>query len=386
MTLAREPRTSPILPSYGESSLADLSASLLASLTEDQGANVLGLPEVGRACLLLIDGLGLELLRAHQAAAPFLAELAFNSRPLTSGAPSTTVTSLGSLGTGVPPAVHGMLGYQVAVPGTGRLLNGLRWPQDIDPVGWQPLPTIFERANSAGVATIHVSPRAYRDSGLTRAALRGADYRPADSLGALAALAGEALGAADRTLVLAYHGDLDSTGHLYGVSSPAWANQLAHVDKLAEQIASSLPYGSVLYVTADHGMVDVGTDDRIDADEDGSPLRDGVALLGGEARLRHVYAQQGAADDVLATWREVLGERAWVMSREEAVKDGWFAPVGTAISDAMGARIGDVVAASTEHWGVVATKTEPLESALLGMHGSLTAAEQLVPLLTVAGR
>jgi hypothetical protein len=386
MTLAREPRTSPIIPSYGQSSLADLSASLLASLTGDQAANVLGLPEVGRACLLLIDGLGYEQLRAHQAAAPFLAELAFNSRPLTAGAPSTTVTSLGSLGTGLPPAAHGMLGYQVAVPGAGRLLNGLRWPPDIDPVGWQPLPTIFERAKSAGVEAINVSPRAYRNSGLTGAALRGADYRPADSMGALAALAGEALGAADRTFVLAYHGDLDAAGHLYGVSSSAWANQLAHVDKLAEQIASSLPYGSVLYVTADHGMVDVGADDRIDADEDGSSLRDGVALLGGEARFRHVYAEPGAADDVLATWREVLGERAWVLSRDEAVKEGWFAPVGTQVSDAMAARIGDVVAASTAAWGVVATKAEPLEASLTGMHGSLTAAEQLVPMLTVSGR
>jgi hypothetical protein len=99
-----------------------------------------------------------------------------------------------------------------------------------------------------------------------------------------------------------------------------------------------------------------------------------------------VYAQPGAADDVLATWREVLGERAWVMSREEALKDGWFGPVGTEISDAMAARIGDVVAASTEHWGVVATKTEPLEASLLGMHGSLTAAEQLVPMLTFGAR
>jgi hypothetical protein len=75
-----------------------------------------------------------------------------------------------------------------------------------------------------------------------------------------------------------------------------------------------------------------------------------------------------------------------VLSREEAVKDGWFAPAGTAVSDAMAARIGDVVAASTGNWGVVATKAEPLEAALVGMHGSLTAAEQLVPLLTVSGR
>jgi hypothetical protein len=154
------------------------------------------------------------------------------------------------------------------------------------------------------------------------------------------------------------------------------------VDRLAEQIAGSLPYGTVMYVTADHGMVDVGQDDRIDVDAEGSVLRDGVALLGGEPRFRHVYTQPGAADSVLATWREVLGERAWVLPREEAVKEGWFGPVGTPVSDAVAARIGDVVAACASSWAVVASKAEPHESALTGMHGSLTVAEQLVPMLT----
>ncbi len=384
MALSREPRTSPIVPSYGGSSLADLSASVLASLAGDAAANVLGLPDYPRVCLLIIDGLGYELLRAHQAAAPFLAELAFNSRPLTAGCPSTTVTSLASIGTGLPPAEHGMLGYQVAVPGEDRLLNGLRWPDDIDPASWQPRPTIFERAAAAGVTPVHVSRHAFRKSGLTMAALRGAEYRSADSLGALSALAADALGESERTLVFAYHGDLDATGHRYGVASASWYNQLAHVDKLAEQIAGSLPYGAILYVTADHGMVDVGPDDRIDADEDSSVLRDGVALLGGEARARHVYARPGAAEDVLATWREVLGERAWVLPREEAVKEGWFGPVGTAVSDTLAPRIGDVVAACAGSWAVVASRAEPLESSLIGMHGSLTAAEQLVPMLTPA--
>lgn len=386
MTLPREPRTSPLLPAYGESSLPDLSASVLASLTGDHDANVLRLPEVNRVCLLLIDGLGLELLRGHQAAAPFLAELAFNSRPLTAGSAATTVTSMCSIGTGLPPATHGMLGYQVAVPGEDRLLNGLHWPADVDPVAWQPQPTIFERAAAAGVSAVLVAPAAFKDSGLTRAALRGADYRSAYSMGALAALSRAALAESDRALVLAYHGDLDATGHQYGASSPAWENQLAHVDKLAEQIASSLPHDSVLYVTADHGMVNVGQEERVDADADGSPLRDGVALLGGEARLRHVYAQPGAADDVAAAWREVLGDRAWVVTREEAIKDGWFGPVGAEVSDTVAARIGDVVAACVGNWAVVASKQEPVESALEGMHGSLTSAEQLVPLLSFASR
>lgn len=377
--MPREPRISPIIPSYGESSLADLSASILASMTGDAVGNVLGLPGAGRVCLLVVDGLGWELLRAHQAAAPFLSELAFNSRPLTAGFPSTTATSLGTLGTGLPPAAHGLFGYQVAVPGADRLLNALHWPKDIDPLAWQPKPTLFERAASAGVAAVHVAPAAFADSGLTRAALRGAEYRGANSLGALAATAVAALESSDRVLVTVYHGDLDGVGHLFGVSSPAWTFQLAHVDRLAEQIAGSLPFGSVLYVTADHGMVNVGPDDRIDADLVAS-LRAGVALLGGEPRARHVYARPGAAAEVLAIWRDVLGERAWVVSRDEAIREGWFGPADS-VDESLTDRIGDVVAAAVGNTAVIASRAEPDESAMIGMHGSLTSAEQLVPML-----
>jgi hypothetical protein len=82
----------------------------------------------------------------------------------------------------------------------------------------------------------------------------------------------------------------------------------------------------------------------------------------------------------------VLGERAWIMSREEAIKDGLFGPVGSPVSDAMAARIGDVVAACVGTWAVICSKDEPLESSLEGMHGSLTPAEQLVPMLAPAAR
>jgi hypothetical protein len=374
--MTREPRTSPIVPSYGDSSLPDLSASILASLTGDPARNVLGLPEAARACLLIVDGLGWELLRAHQAAAPFMSELAFNSRQLTCGFPATTVTSLASLGTALTPGTHGLLGYQVAIPGEDRLLNGLRWPKDVDPLAWQPKPTVFERAAAAGVNAVHVAARAFEGSGLTRAVLRGADYRPARSLGALAAAALDALHDSERTLVAVYHGDLDGVGHVYGTNSAAWGYQLAHVDRLAEQIAGDLPMGTVLYITADHGMVNVGPDDRVDADT-GTALREGVSLLGGEPRARHLYTAPGAAADVLATWREILGDRAWVVPREEAIKDGWFGPVDERMTD----RIGDVIAAATGNNAVVAARAEPNETALFGMHGSLTSAEQLVPML-----
>lgn len=368
-------------PPYGSGTLPDLACSLLASLRVRGEPDVLGLPPADRACLLIVDGLGWELLREHPAAAPFLSELAANGGPISAGFPATTVTSLSSLGTGLPPGQHGMLGYQVAQPGAGKLLNALRWDPDVDPLVWQPAPTIFQRAAAAGVHAFYVGPTRFRGSGLSIAFARGVDYRGANSLGELAARAQEALrsGADGRKLTVVYHGHLDATGHAYGIDSDAWRYELAHVDKLAEQLATGLPEGSVFYVSADHGMVDVGADDKIDVDNIPA-LREGVALLGGEPRARHVYAAPGAAADVLATWRGMLGDRVCVLARDEAIALGWFG----AVAPEFVARIGDVVAAPYGPAAVVATKTEPLESALVGMHGSLTQDEQLIPLLMLS--
>ena len=373
-----EPMTSATVPDYGEGTLSDLATSLLASLGVGDAANPLALAPTRRVCLLIVDGLGWELLRAHQAAAPFLSELTFSGRALTAGFPATTVTSLSSLGTGLPPGRHGMLGYRVAVPGQDRLLNGLRWDEHVDPLTWQPAPTIYQRAAAADVAAFRVAARGLEKTGFSVAAMRGATYRPADSMGALVAQASWALADSDRALVTVYHPDLDGTGHVFGSQSEAWSYQLSHVDKMAEQLASSVPAGTMLYVTADHGMVDAGPDDRIDVDLVPG-LRDGVALLGGEPRARHVYTMPGAAPDVQATWQGVLGSRAWVASRDEAIDAGWFGPVEPRFAP----RIGDVVAAPAGPWALVATEAEPLESSLVGMHGSLTPGDQFVPLLSV---
>ena len=367
----------PLLPGYGTSTLADLSRSVLASLGVPGEDNPLGLPPLPRVCLLVVDGLGWDLLRTHRSAAPFLAGLLETGCWLTAGFPSTTVTSLGSLGTGRAPGQHGLLGYQVRVPASGQLLNALRWDKAVDPIRWQPGSTIFERAAAAGIGAFRVAAGAFRQSGLSTAAMRGADYHAADTPGALVASSAAALASVPRGLVMVYTGDLDSTGHAWGCTSPAWRYQLGHVDRLAEQLAGALPAGTALHITADHGMVDVPPSRRADADAI-PVLRDGVAVLGGEPRARHVYAKPGAAPDVLAAWQATLGDSAWTVSRDQAIEAGWFGPVNGDAVD----RIGDVVAASRGPSAVVATVAEPRESRLIGMHGSLTPSEQRVPLLT----
>ena len=85
---------------------------------------------------------------------------------------------------------------------------------------------------------------------------------------------------------------------------------------------------------------------------------------------------------MLAVWRDTLAERAWVVSRDEAIAAGWF---GDRVSDEVRPRIGDVVAAARGSAVLVRRKVEPLESSLIGHHGSLTPAEQRVPLLLAYG-
>jgi hypothetical protein len=146
------------------------------------------------------------------------------------------------------------------------------------------------------------------------------------------------------------------------------------VDRLAALVAEHLPSDALLAVTGDHGMVTV--DRRFDADTDRDLQRD-VEMLGGDPRSRLVYARRGAAADVLATWREVLGDAARVVSREQAVADGWFGPVSRRVVD----RIGDVVVAARGATAVVRSAAEPGLSVLPGQHGALSAEEQWIPLL-----
>jgi hypothetical protein len=349
---------------------------VLAALGVPGEANRLGLDPVNRACVYLVDAMGLELLHRHADAAPFLSGLRSDGRELTAGFPTTTATSLGSIGTGLAPGSHGLLGYQIAVPGDGRLLNLLKWDAPVVPERWQPQQTTFERARAAGVAVTAVCPEAFRDGGLTRAALRGPTFIAAETPEERAVRAVEGLMAGRPALVYVYFGEVDRAGHVNGCGSDQQLAQLAISDQLAARIAEALPGDAVLYITADHGMLDIPGHRRIDADRT-MELSEGVAVLGGEARARHVYTTDGAAGDVLAAWRELLGDRAWVLTGEEAVDAGWFGPV----AEWARPRIGDVVAACRDDWAIVATVREPLESSLRAMHGSLTPAELIVPLL-----
>jgi hypothetical protein len=371
------PGPTPILPAYGGGSLADVLPSVAAALSVPGEQNFLDLPPAPRYAVLLLDGLGWNLLRENAEAAPYLSSL--TSRSLTAGVPSTTATSLSSLGTGLPPGAHGIVGYSSIVPETGALLNALAWDAPVDPRKWQPHQTVFERIAAAGVATRNVSKARFDTSGLTSAAFRGSAHRGADTVEDRLDATRFASREGKSSLVYVYDSQLDYTGHNQGCESWQWRKELGAADAFAAQVRSALPKDAVLVVVADHGMIDVAPENRIDLDADPA-LTAGLRLIGGESRFRHLYCVDGALSDVLATYRELLGDRALVLSREDAVGRGWFG----AVEDRVLPRIGDVVVASLGPVALVAGRRFPQEAGLIGLHGSLTEDEMLIPLLVDA--
>jgi hypothetical protein len=341
-------------PAYGGRSLGDILPAVATALGVDVGFHEtsLVLPPAHRYVIFLVDGLGHRLIAEHADQAPYLHVLL--TEPGVAGVPSTTATSLTSLGTALSPGEHGLVGFTSRIPGTEKLLNALFWDkQVVDPAEWQPNPSAFARLRKVGVEATVVSKREFMDSGLTLSGFRGADFIEGDKIGERIAAAVTA-SSVSPSVTYVYDGDLDWTGHRYGVDSAQWRAQLSAVDASVEQLRESLDPGVRLL-----------------------ELRSGVLLVGGEARFRHLYCSGRAVDDVLATWRGFLGDRAEVLARDEAIERGWFGAVVPQVRP----RLGDVVVAAHGQTALISMTDFPYENTLVGFHGSLTAVEMEIPIL-----
>ncbi len=367
--------------------ITDILPSAFALLGESQFDDTLDLAgrigPVRRIAVVLVDGLGYELLPRAAATSPLLADVVAGhtgslSR-LDCTLPSTTPTSLVSLATGVAPGEHGILGFTVNIPGTDRVLVHILWRDDPDPAVWQPVPTVYERA--ADIASSVVLPSQFRGSGLTEAAYRGATFVGVENdtdvvesmLTSLRAGPGYVFG---------YFARVDTAAHAHGIASQQWADAAAWTGAQLERLVAGLPDDAALLVTADHGGLDVPSTSRLDIADD-ARLGAGLRVVAGEPRFRHLHVEPGAAEDVHAAWTEVLGARAGVYTREQAVTAGLFGPVSPQHLQ----RIGDVVVVCNGDWVMLARDHEPDEiSKLVGFHGSTTPAETAIPLICFTAR
>lgn len=365
-----------MLPDYHGNSLNNLIPSLLARL--DGGTPAIKVPSAARYVVVLVDGLGSEQLDRFADHTEHL--VAMRRQRLTCGVPSTTATSLTSLGCGVTPGLHGVTGYTFYEEGCDAVVNALTWeggPEDIE--SFRQVPTQFRRMRAGGRSGATVTLGRFDGSALTQLAFSGAESYPRedeDEVERTVDLVSESL--ERHEIVYCYERLLDHRGHGYGVGSWQWLDQLGAVDDLVSGLVSLASEDVCVLVTGDHGMVNVPADHRLTIEE--VPALDGFHHVGGEGRFRQLYTDDPRR--LAWAWRSVLGERAEVLVKDEAIEAGWF---GEVVTDPTRARIGDVVVAMNADWALMST-TFPGEFGLVGMHGSLTPEEMYVPLLQAGGR
>ena len=293
----------------------------------------------------LIDGMGIELLKASWAYAPFLRSVRDSVSEFSAGFPSTTANSLSSLGTGLLPGAHGVMGYKLKDPDTGDVVS-LGEPKFVG-------------------------------RGLNAASLRGGTFRGSHQFEQRVKHAVEEAKKPGRRLIYFYWGALDKTGHGKGTDSHAWTDELEAVDAGLARLANNLPGDAQLLITADHGMVNVDYEARIDL-ADHPDVCELVSAVGGEPRATHLYTPH--PQETASAINEIGAGRVHAMVRKQAVADGWFGPVRT---QNLG-RIGDVVAISGAGTAIVDSRNDsPSALRLRGHHGGITAQELAIPLIVL---
>lgn len=357
----------------GRRSLADVLPGALDAVLGVPG--VFGAPRVDRVVVVLVDGLGASSLKQRAGHARTLAPALTRATTIPSGFPTTTAAALASLTTGTRPGEHGMVGYRVLDRSADRLVNQLSgWDAGMVPELWQPRPTVFERATAEHVAASVIGPSRYARSGLTRAILRGAEYRSAGSIAERFAAARDLLDGGGRRLVYLYVPELDMTAHARGWESPEWTAALELLDGEVSSFVRGLGPREAALLTADHGVLDVPASSHVLV---GGPLLEGVRYLAGEPRCLQLHLEADAdLRAVLERWRAAEGDRAWIASRDEVAASGWFGEVGPAAAD----RMGDVFVAARKAIAYYDAEDASGRS-MIGQHGSLTPEETQVPLI-----
>lgn len=337
-------------------------------------------PAPGRDLVVLLDGVGSELLEEHRALTPTLRRLAPQTDRVRTVAPTTTASAMVSLHTALPPLEHGALGYLTYDPSTGSPLNQLTGASGTDPQAWMPLPGLVE---AGARKAVQVAPAKHARSHLSGVAFRGWEFLGHGRGDRVEAVRTALHRAGPDGLVHLHVDDVDHAGHRHGVDSEQWRTALADVDALVGTLLRRLPRGTRVHLTADHGMVDTAPERTTDLSAH-PQLLGLVEEIAGEARALalHCVPGDGVDEELAEGLTDLLGERAIVLSYEQVLAAGLLGPVGADVPARVEGRLPDVLVLSRGRWSVEDLSRRPEDARpMIGVHGSLTPAEAWVPLL-----
>ncbi|MBS6275269.1 MAG: alkaline phosphatase family protein [Actinomycetaceae bacterium] len=368
-TFASSLQSNQSLESVLPAALAAVGYSVKAG---ESARQVLQIPPASQVCVVLVDGLGYQQLQARRGHIPNLRALDIDTH-INTVFPSTTAAAITAFGTGLLPGESAMAGYALRSPYNGRVFSLINWNDaGISAEKWQNNPTLFEMLKEEAIHTAIIQPQKFIASGLSMAALRGAPVVPAESLEERVQAAANAL-RKGKKLVYLYWGELDAVGHRYGWKSERWINELEYFDMGWGSLLRQVPPGTLVILTADHGMVDAERKIDIAAM---SALRKDVECVAGEERAFQIYTSDPQA--VAKRWEGEVADIAWIYTKEQLIASGWLGKVSARAQQA----IGDVWAIAKDTTGFVDSRVHSSAAiSMVGVHGSRTEAEMQIPLI-----
>jgi len=322
---------------------------------------------------------------------------------LTSQFPSTTAAHMTTIHTGLPVGVHAVYEWFTLLPSVNRIIAPLIFSfagdtlpdmllssgvavGDVYPEG-----DFYPTLRDAGVAAHVAFPREIAASTPTGMLLRHATVHPfsdlADGVGALA----RSLAQARRGYGFVYLPNVDTAMHRLGPDHLEVERLIHETLTILEEnlIRGSLPQGTLVLITADHGMAAIDPRrslyvnelwpeiaDHLQTGGDGRPL-----APAGSSRDLFLHTRPGSHEQVRATLQGLLEGSAEVHSVDQLIEQGIFGPT---VSQRFRDRVGDLVAlpypGEAVYWNDPPRFTQPY----YGQHGGLTHAEMEVPLIAFA--
>ena len=337
-----------------------------------------GFPSKRHYCVILVDGLGIENLVHRPGHARFLAKEAQNQRSGYSAFPTTTAANIMSFATGLRVSDHGFMGHQVFDRSRNSKLNLLTGWGEEDPETWQQSPTLSEFAAARGIAAKVIGPAEYRDSGYSRASMRQVDYQVAEAIDERFQIAERNFHGQGRSVSYLYIPELDKHAHRYGWLSDGWFELLERVDAQVARLVARLPEWAGLVLTADHGVVDSPTKNRIKVDTEYS--FEGLEHFAGDSRATYLYFKPGLALAFQKTELErIFSGVATVHYGMDLLNAGFFGGKETSFL----LRVPDLVMLAKGTFTLFhSVLSKPRSMQMVAHHGGLSSTELRIPIFS----
>jgi hypothetical protein len=403
-----------IYPHYQGYSLANLPSSICSWLgVPSFGASPLAetilnsFPQGGpfqNVILLLVDGLGLKqfqrlLQPEHEKTigssvwTRLLPDALLS--PLTSVVPSTTSAALTTLWTGVLPAEHGIVGYEVWLKEYSVIANmifhspasfsgdtgGLK-RAGFQPEAFLPVPTLGPHLVEHGVQPYSFQPGSIARSGLSVMHMPQVNIVPYRTLSDLWVSLANLLESrpGERKYIYSYWGDLDELMHRYGPDDERVMLELASFSLLLERFLAGLRNrgrrNTLFLMLADHGQIFTPRNSSFEL-KNHPDLAGCLSMLpSGEGRFSYLFVRPGRETQVQAYVEHAWHGQFRLLPVDQVVRSGLLGDANRfpRVLD----RLGD--------WILIAQDDAYLwwadrENPMLGRHGGLNSAEMLVPLV-----